>query len=65
MVVNLQIGVLTPPVASAAFVTSRIAGISFEAQIRALLPFIAMGLLTLFLVTYIPWLSLAIPRYVY
>lgn len=62
MVVNLQIGVLTPPVASAAFVTSRIAGIPFETQIRALLPFIAMGIVTLVLVTYIPWLSLAIPR---
>lgn len=62
MVVNLQIGVLTPPVASAAFVTSRIAGIPFETQIRALLPFIAMGLVTLLVVTYMPWLSLAIPR---
>lgn len=62
MVVNLQIGVLTPPVASAAFVTSRIAGIPFETQIRALIPFIVMGLAMLMLVTYVPWLSLAIPR---
>lgn len=54
MVVNLQIGVLTPPVASAAFVASRIAGIPFETQIRALLPFIALGLVTLMLITYIP-----------
>jgi TRAP-type transport system large permease protein len=62
MVVNLQIGVLTPPVASAAFVTSRIARIPFETQIRALLPFIGMGLAMLLLVTYLPGLSLAIPR---
>jgi tripartite ATP-independent transporter DctM subunit len=62
MIVNLQIGVLTPPVASAAFVTSRIAGIPFETQIRALIPFIAMGLVTLLLITYIPWLSLVIPN---
>jgi tripartite ATP-independent transporter DctM subunit len=62
MVVNLQIGVLTPPVASAAFVTSRIAGIPFETQIRALIPFIAMGLVMLLLITYIPWLSLVIPN---
>ena len=61
MIVNLQIGVLTPPVASAAFVTSRIAGISFEAQIRALLPFIGLGLLLLILVTYVPALSLWAP----
>jgi C4-dicarboxylate transporter DctM subunit len=54
--------VLTPPVASAAFVTSRIAGITFEEQIKALLPFILLGLITLALVTYLPGLSLWIPR---
>jgi C4-dicarboxylate transporter DctM subunit len=62
LVVNLQIGVLTPPVAASAFVTARIAGISLEKQIWALLPFIALGIVALLLVTYIPWLSLAIPR---
>jgi C4-dicarboxylate transporter DctM subunit len=61
MVVNLQIGVLTPPVASAAFVSSRIAGISFESQIRALLPFIGLGVVLLALVTYVPMLSLWVP----
>src|SRR3546814_562680 len=64
VVVNLQIGVLTPPVASAAFVTSRIAGIPFERQIVALLPFIGLGLITLLLVTYVPALSLFIPSLV-
>lgn len=62
LVVNLQIGVLTPPVAISAFVTAKIAGIPFETQIRALLPFIAMGLVTLLLITYVPWLSLAVPQ---
>jgi tripartite ATP-independent transporter DctM subunit len=62
LVVNLQIGVLTPPVAASAFVTARIAGITLEQQIRALLPFIACGLLTLLVITYVPWLSLAIPN---
>jgi C4-dicarboxylate transporter DctM subunit len=64
LIVNLQIGVLTPPVAASAFVTARIAGITLEEQIRALLPFIAWGIVTLMLITYIPWLSLAIPRLV-
>ena len=64
MVVNLQIGVLTPPVASAAYVTSRIAGISFEEQIKTLLPFILLGFITLILVTFIPKLSLWIPQLV-
>jgi C4-dicarboxylate transporter DctM subunit len=62
LVVNLQIGVLTPPVAASAFVTARIAGITLEKQIVALLPFIAAGIVALMIVTYMPWLSLAIPR---
>jgi C4-dicarboxylate transporter DctM subunit len=61
LVVNLQIGVLTPPVAASAFVTSRIAGISFEKQVAALLPFMAAGIVALLLITYLPWLSLVIP----
>ncbi len=61
MIVNLQIGVLVPPVASAAFVTSRIAGISFESQIKALLPFIGCGLVTLILISYVPGFSMWIP----
>lgn len=63
LVVNLQIGVLTPPVAASAFVTARIAGITLEQQIRALLPFIGWGIVTLLFITYIPWLSLVIPSY--
>ena len=63
LVVNLQIGVLTPPVAASAFVTARIARITLEQQIRALLPFIFWGIVTLLFITYIPWLSLVIPRY--
>jgi C4-dicarboxylate transporter DctM subunit len=62
LVVNLQIGVLTPPVAASAFVASRIAGISLEKQIVALLPFIAAGIVALLIITYLPWLSLAIPN---
>jgi C4-dicarboxylate transporter DctM subunit len=63
LIVNLQIGVLTPPVAASAFVTARIAGITLEQQIRALLPFIGWGFVTLLFITYIPWLSLVIPSY--
>lgn len=63
LIVNLQIGVLTPPVAASAFVTARIAGITLEQQIRALLPFIGWGLVTLLVITYVPWFSLVIPSY--
>jgi tripartite ATP-independent transporter DctM subunit len=63
MVVNLQIGVLLPPIGASALVASRMAGISFETQVRALAPFILCGLVTLMFVTYIPQLSLWIPNY--
>jgi C4-dicarboxylate transporter, DctM subunit len=63
MIVNLQIGVLLPPIGASALVTSRMAGISFETQIRALVPFIICGLVTLVFVTYVPWLSLWAPGY--
>jgi C4-dicarboxylate transporter DctM subunit len=63
MIVNLQIGVLLPPIGASALVTSRMAGISFEAQVRALVPFILCGLVTLMFVTYVPGLSLWLPTY--
>jgi tripartite ATP-independent transporter DctM subunit len=63
MIVNLQIGVLLPPIGASALVASRMAGISFETQVRALVPFIALGLVTLMFVTYIPALSLWVPNY--
>lgn len=63
MIVNLQIGVLLPPIGASALVASRMAGISFEKQIRALLPFIVLGFATLILVTYVPALSVWIPSY--
>jgi C4-dicarboxylate transporter DctM subunit len=62
LVVNLQLGVLSPPVAASAVVTSRIAGISFEKQTNALWPFMGLGVVALLLVTYIPALSLWMPN---
>lgn len=61
MIVNLQIGVIMPPHGSSALICSRMAGIPFETQIRGLLPFILMGVATVLLVTYIPFLTLWLP----
>ncbi len=61
MVANLAIGMYTPPVAVCSYVASRITGVSFDETNHALLPFLALsivtiGLLLLFpgIVTYIP-----------
>ena len=59
--VNLMIGSITPPVGLSLFVTSRVAGVSFESSVKEILPFIAASLLALGVITYVPALSLAIP----
>ncbi len=61
MIVNLQIGVIMPPHGASALICSRMAGISFERQIQALVPFILLGLVTVILVTYVPFLTLWLP----
>lgn len=64
IVLNLQIGTLTPPVANAAFICARIADISFEEVIVKLLPFILMAFIILMLITFIPQISLFLPNLV-
>ncbi len=62
MVLNLSIGLCTPPVGSVLFIGCGIAGTSIARVIRPLLPpFIAM-LVSLLLVTFIPEISLFLPR---
>lgn len=62
MVFNLCIGIVTPPVGTALFVGCSVARIPLEAVIKAVLPFIAAEILVLGLVTYIPDLTLFLPR---
>jgi C4-dicarboxylate transporter DctM subunit len=56
---NLQIGALTPPVGMSLFISSLRFGKPMSNVIMASLPFIAVLLLILALITYIPWLTLA------
>lgn len=62
MVVNMEIGLITPPVGLNLFVTSGITGQSLAWVIRATLPWLGLTLLFLFLVTYIPQISLWLPE---
>jgi len=61
-VLNLMIGLSTPPVGVCLFVASSISGISMEKVSRAIIPFIICNLIVLTLVTYIPALSLWLPK---
>ena len=62
MVVNMEIGMITPPVGLNLFVTSGVAGMPMMAVVRAALPFLAVLFVFLIMVTYIPWISTYLPN---
>jgi len=61
MMVNLGIGLITPPVGSVLFVASAVSKQKIETVVKAMLPFYAMLLIVLGMVTYIPAISLWLP----
>lgn len=61
MMVNLGIGLITPPVGSVLFVASAVSKRKIETVVRSMLPFYGMLLVVLGLVTYIPAISLWLP----
>ncbi|MCC0044300.1 MAG: TRAP transporter large permease [Brucellaceae bacterium] len=61
MVVNMEIGMITPPIGLNLFVTSGITGMSLIQVVRAAMPFVAVLFLFLILVTYVPILSTWLP----
>jgi tripartite ATP-independent transporter DctM subunit len=63
LLVNLGIGLCTPPVGTSLIVGCSIANTSIERTTRILLPFYAVMIGVLMLVTYVPALSLALPSY--
>jgi TRAP-type C4-dicarboxylate transport system permease large subunit len=63
MCVNLTIGLATPPMGLVLFVTSSVAGVRVESIVRAMLPFLAIEIAVLLLITFFPPLTLALPRW--
>ncbi|MFY9441220.1 MAG: TRAP transporter large permease [Tepidanaerobacteraceae bacterium] len=61
MVLNLAIGLMTPPVGSALFVACAIGKISVEELTKALIPFYIVMIAVLLLITYIPSLTMFLP----
>jgi C4-dicarboxylate transporter DctM subunit len=62
MVVNMEIGMVTPPVGLNLFVTSGITGMSVMQVVRAALPWLGVLMTFLIIVTYVPALSLWLPN---
>jgi C4-dicarboxylate transporter DctM subunit len=60
--VNLSVGMLTPPVGLNLFVAMGIAKMSLGEVFRAALPTILIMVVALILITYVPWISMAIPN---
>lgn len=62
MVVNLAIGLFTPPVGQCLFISCSIAKISVTDTVKVILPFIMAAVVVLFLITYVPGLVMWLPN---
>lgn len=63
LIMNLSIGLCTPPVGSVLFVGAKVANVKIESLIRPLLPIYIMMIIALLAISYFPELSLWLPRY--
>ncbi|MDU8942284.1 TRAP transporter large permease [Ovoidimarina sediminis] len=62
MSVNLTVGLATPPMGLVLFVASSVSKEKVETISKAILPFLAVEVIVIFLITYIPAISMTIPR---
>lgn len=65
LVINMEIGLVTPPVGLNLFVTSGVTGLSLVEMIRAAMPWLLLLLAALLLITYVPAISTFLPNMVF
>jgi tripartite ATP-independent transporter DctM subunit len=65
MVVNLMIGLMTPPLGLLLFVVARISGLRFDETVRACMPFMVPLVVVLILIAAFPPITLALPAWAY
>jgi tripartite ATP-independent transporter DctM subunit len=65
LMMNLGMGLTTPPVGSCLFVGCAIGGVRMEKVMHSIWPFYAAILVALMLTTYVPAISMALPRFVF
>lgn len=63
MSVNLTVGLATPPMGLVLFVASSVSGEKVETIAKAILPFLAVEIFVIFLITYVPAISMAVPSF--
>ncbi len=61
VIVNIELGLVTPPVGINLYVGSAVSGLPVHRVFRACLPWIAVDVIILLLVTYVPWISTFLP----
>ncbi|MGE7545989.1 TRAP transporter large permease [Sporosarcina newyorkensis] len=62
MILNLAIGFITPPLGANLFMAAQISNTKFELLMKAIIPWIIVMIIVLLLVTYIPAISLFLPK---
>ena len=65
LVLNLMLGLLTPPVGMVLFVLSEVSGVKFEQCVKATMPFLVPLIIVLLLITFIPDIALWLPSVFY
>jgi C4-dicarboxylate transporter DctM subunit len=65
MVVNMEIGMITPPVGLNLFVTAGITGMSLWEVVKAAMPWTSILLLFLIIITYVPIISTFLPDFIF
>ncbi len=63
--INFSVGMLTPPVGLNLFVAVAISKMSLIEVFKSCLPFILLMFVALLMITYVPWISMAIPNLIY
>lgn len=59
---NLSIGFITPPLGANLFMACQVGEISFDRLVKKIWPWIGVMIILLLLITYIPQISLALPK---
>ncbi len=62
MVMNLCVGTLTPPVGAILFAGCRVNHVKIEQIIKMMLPYFVVIIICLFLITYVPWFTMVLPK---
>ncbi len=65
LTVNGAIGMFTPPFGLNLFVANSLGDVTYEQAVKGVLPFIVLAILALLVVTYVPAVSMALPRMLY